>query len=244
MVLNKINKNMTTINEVYKLDWKIGFNDCYSNGKLSYISLIKFLQDSAMYHAESSGFGIDVMKKNNQAWVITRFSLEVLDLPELDDSVRVETWISFVRGAFSNREYVLYLNDRAIAMATSNMTVINFVERKIEKLQLDTGKMQFNSQMATRKKAMKININEEFNKLSSFEVKFSALDMIQHVSNLKYIEWVFDNVDYKKILKSQLNTITVNYIKELKLNDDVEISSFIEGNSEIIKIQTSKIRFA
>ena len=41
---------------------------------------------------------------------------------------------------------------------------------------------------------------------------------------------------YEKILKSQLNTITVNYIKELTLNDDVEISSFIEGNSEIIKI--------
>jgi len=227
---------MKKINEVYTKQWIVEFNDCYSNGRVSYVTLSRYLQDTAGYHAEEGGFGIHDMVSNNQSWVLTRFAMEIDKLPKLGDLVTVKTWISFVKGAFSNREYEVFIGDKQIVRATSSWTVINFVERKVEHLKIDTSKMDFIDTVVTETPARRIHLDKEFESVFSLKVRFSALDMVQHVSNLKYLDWTFDNVDHKKVLKSKLSKITVNYIKELNLDDDVEVFTHTEGNTQIIKM--------
>ena len=227
---------MKKINEIYTKNWKVEFNDCYSNGRISYVTLSRYLQDTAGYHAEEGGFGIKDMVANNQSWVLTRFAMEIDKLPKLDDVVTVKSWISFVKGAFSNREYEVFINDKQVVRATSSWTVINFVKRKVEHLKIETAGIEFNTNISVEKSAHRIGLNFDFEKVFSLNVRFSALDMVQHVSNLKYLDWTFDNVDHKKILKSKLQKITVNYIKELNLDDNVNVSSFIDENTQIIKM--------
>ena len=224
------------IDDIYSKNWKVEFNDCYSNGRISYVTLSRYLQDTAGYHAEEGGFGIHDMVSNNQSWVLTRFAMEVDKLPKLDDIVTVKSWISFVKGAFSNREYEVYINDKQVARATSSWTVINFVKRQVEHLKIETAGIKFKTDVATAKSAERIHLTNSFEEIFSLKVRFSALDMVQHVSNLKYLDWTFDNVDHKKILKSKLKKITVNYIKELNLNDDVTVSTSFEDNIQIIKM--------
>ncbi len=226
---------MKKINDIYTKEWIVEFNDCYSNGRVSYVTLSRYLQDTAGYHAEEGGFGINAMVSNNQSWVLTRFAMEIDKLPKLGDVVTVKTWISFVKGAFSNREYEVFIGDKQIVRATSSWTVINFVERKVEHLKIDTSKLEFVDK-TVMDSANRIHLNKEFEKVFSLSVRFSALDMVQHVSNLKYLDWTFDNVDHKKVLKSKLKKITINYIKELKLDDKVDVYSYTEGNIQIIKM--------
>jgi len=227
---------MAKINDIYTKDWIVEFNDCYSNGRISYVTLSRYLQDTAGYHAEEGGFGINDMVANNQSWVLTRFAMEIDKLPKLGNVVTVRTWISFVRGAFSNREYELLLNNKQIARATSSWTVINFVERKVEHLKIETEHFDFNINTATEKSAERIHLDMDFEDVFDLKVRFLALDMVQHVSNLKYLDWTFDNVDHRKVLKSRLKKITVNYIKELGLDDDVKVSSNIIENIQTIKM--------
>jgi len=227
---------MKKINDVYTKNWRVEFNDCYSNGRVSYVTLSRYLQDTAGYHAEEGGFGMAEMVANNQSWVLTRFAMEIDKLPKLGDVVTVKSWISFVKGAFSNREYEVYLNDKQVARATSSWTVINFVKRQVEHLKIDTSEFKFKDEMAVENSAHRIHLDKEFEEVFSLKVRFSALDMVQHVSNLKYLDWTFDNVDHQKVLKSKLKKITVNYIKELNLDDEVQIFSNTEGNTQIIKM--------
>ena len=227
---------MKKINDIYTKDWRVEFNDCYSNGRISYVTLSRYLQDTAGYHAEEGGFGIHDMVANNQSWVLTRFAMEVDKLPKLGDIVTVKSWISFVKGAFSNREYEVFVGDKQIVRATSSWTVINFVKRQVEHLKMDTSQFKFRNEIAVEHAANRIHLDVEFKEVSSLDVRFSALDMVQHVSNLKYLDWTFDNVDPQKILKSKLKKITVNYIKELNLNDKVLISSNQNKNIQIIKM--------
>ena len=227
---------MKKINDIYTKNWKVEFNDCYSNGRISYVTLSRYLQDTAGYHAEEGGFGINSMVANNQSWVLTRFAMEVDKLPKLGEIVTVKSWISFVKGAFSNREYEVFIGEKQIARATSSWTVINFVKRQVEHLKLDTSGIVFRKEIAIEHPANRIHLDKEFENISSLKVRFSALDMVQHVSNLKYLDWTFDNVDHEKVLKSKLKKITVNYIKELNLDDEVKISTSTNGNTQIIKM--------
>ncbi|MEN8137318.1 MAG: acyl-ACP thioesterase domain-containing protein [Bacteroidota bacterium] len=227
---------MKKIDDIYTKDWKVEFNDCYSNGRISYVTLSRFLQDTAGYHAEEGGFGMKEMVANNQSWVLTRFAMEIDNLPKLNDIVTVKSWISFVKGAFSNREYEVYTNNRLMARATSSWTVINFKKRIVETLKIDLHEARFNTDIATERAAERISLKDNFENVFNIRVRFSALDMVQHVSNLKYLDWTFDNVDHDKILKSRLKKITVNYIKELNLDDDVSVSTSFEGSTQIIKM--------
>ena len=203
---------------------------------MPYVILSRYLQDTAGYHAEEGGFGIHHMVANNQSWVLTRFAMEIDRLPKLGDIVTVKSWISFVKGAFSNREYEVYIGNKQIVRATSSWTVINFVKRQVEHLKIDTSGVKFMNKIAVEHAAKRIRLDEKFENISSLKVRFSALDMVQHVSNLKYLDWTFDNVDTEKVLKSKLNKITVNYIKELNLDDDVKILSNSDKNIQIIKM--------
>ena len=227
---------MKKINDIYTKDWRVEFNDCYSNGRVSYVTLSRYLQDTAGYHAEEGGFGIHDMVANNQSWVLTRFAMEVDKLPKLGDIVTVKSWISFVKGAFSNREYEVFVGDKQIVRATSSWTVINFVKRQVEHLKIDTSDFKFRNEITVEHAANRIHLDKAFEHIFSLQVRFSALDMVQHVSNLKYLDWTFDNVDHEKVLKSKLKKITVNYIKELNLDDNVEVSSNTDGNVQIIKM--------
>lgn len=227
---------MIKINDTYTKTWRVEFNDCYSNGRISYVTLSRYLQDTAGYHAEEGGFGMHEMIANNQSWVLTRFAMEIDKLPKLGDVVTIKSWISFVKGAFSNREYEVFIGDKQIVRATSSWTVINFVKRKVEHLKIDTSSFEFNTEIAVEKSAERIHLDLDFEKVFSLKVRFSALDMVQHVSNLKYLDWTFDNVDHEKVLKSKLKKITVNYIKELNLDDEVVVSSHTNGDVQIIKM--------
>ena len=227
---------MKKINDVYTKDWRVEFNDCYSNGRVSYVTLSRYLQDTAGYHAEEGGFGMNDMVANNQSWVLTRFAMEIDRLPKLGDVITVKSWISFVKGAFSNREYEIFIGDKQIVRATSSWTVINFVKRQVEHLKIDTSKFKFLNKISVEHSANRIHLEKDFDNIFSLKVRFSALDMVQHVSNLKYLDWTFDNVEHEKVLKSKLKKITVNYIKELNLDDNVKISTNTEGGIQIIKM--------
>lgn len=227
---------MVKINDIYTKRWKIEFNDCYSNGKVSYVTLSRYLQDTAGYHAEQGGFGMRDMMANNQSWVLTRFAMEVDELPKLNDVITIKSWISFVKGAFSNREYEVFVNDELFVRATSSWTVINFVKRQVENLMIDTKGISFDTSISMSKPAQRININIDFEKITDFEVKFSALDMLQHVSNLRYLDWTMDNVNHEKILDGKLKKITVNYMKELTLWDKVGIYVSTNDNQQVVKM--------
>lgn len=216
---------------------KIEFNDCYPNGKISYTSLIKYLQDTAWYHSEKGKYGIKEMMANNQSWVLSRFALKFMeDVPKLNSVIKIKTWIKFAKGPFSDREFEIYVDDKIIAKATSSWIVINFKLRKVESLALDVSSIGFGKSNSPISAAHKINTTGSFKEIEKSKVKLSALDMIQHVSNLKYLDWAFDNINSSKLLKSELKKVTVNYIKELKMDDEFSINSYEIENSEIIKI--------
>ena len=71
------------------------------------------------------------------------------------------------------------------------------------------------------------------------------LDIVNHVNNVKYLEWCLDLVDPKIILNQKVESFEMNFLKELSLKDEVIIHENISEEETIFSItKEDKVCFA
>ena len=54
-------------------------------------------------------------------------------------------------------------------------------------------------------------------------IALSDLDIVNHVNNVKYLEWCMDFVDVKLILNQKIESFEMNFMKELSIKDKIII---------------------
>lgn len=209
---------------VYSHNWEINFLQCTPNGLLKHTELCNLLQLTAGYHAKLGGLSFTDMQKFHQAWVLSRMRIEIEELPKWRDIVTVKTWIIDLQGARSIRALEMYIGDKKVAGCSSYWVVFNTKLRRAEPLALPYSHYKmFPELMPTQSPFAKIDTSRETIVQSSRTVALSDLDIVYHANNVKYLEWCLDAVDHKKILNGQLKSFNMNYLRELKLADPVEL---------------------
>lgn len=216
-----ISPNFTS---VLSKDWEINFTQCTPSGYLKYTDLCNILQLTAAAHSEVGGISFYDMQEFHQAWVLSRMRVEITNLPKSGDIVTVTTWINSLENSRSVRALEMHVNGQKIVGSETFWAVFNTQARRPEALALPYQHFElFPEKGATIEGFSKININPE--KESVFEkiVYLSDLDIVNHVNNVKYLEWSLDHVDPKRILNQEIESFEMNFMKELSLGDSVII---------------------
>lgn len=218
---------------IYTKDWEINFIQCYPNGQLKHTELCNILQLTAGSHAETGGLSFSDMQLHDQAWVLSRMRVEITELPKWRDIVTVKTWIIDMQGSRSVRALELYVGDKKMASSLTYWVVLNTKLRKPEALVLPTEHFEvFEKNVPTQKSFEKINLNLETQFVKDKTVLLSDLDIVNHANNVKYLEWCMDYVQPNVILKNKIQAFDLNFLKELHLNDEVELQATLESNPE------------
>ena len=89
---------------------------------------------------------------------------------------------------------------------------------------------------ATQKTFSKINLNNETEMAFEKTVALSDLDIVNHVNNVRYLEWCLDFVDVESILSQKIESFEMNFLKELSLRDKVIIYENLTSDSIILSI--------
>ena len=89
---------------------------------------------------------------------------------------------------------------------------------------------------ATDKPFCKIKLNIEKESVFEKTVVLSDLDIVNHVNNVKYLEWCLDYVDEKIIFNQKIKSFEMNFIKELSLKDLVVIHKNVNPTAVIFSI--------
>ena len=220
-----IAENFTSI---FSKDWEINFTQCLPNGFLKYTDLCNILQLTAAAHSEIGGISFSDMQEFNQAWVLSRMRVEIPELPKWKDIVTVKTWINTLENSRSVRALELYVNGKKMVGCETFWAVFNTKIRRPEALALPFEHFElYPEQKATQKSFSKINLNNEKESVSEKTVVLSDLDIVNHVNNVKYLEWCLDFVDEKLIFNSKIESFEMNFLKELSLKDKVVIISSV-----------------
>lgn len=227
----------SNFSSIYSKDWEINFIQCYPNGQLKYTELCNILQLTAGYHAELGGLSFSDMQLHQQAWVLSRMRVEVIELPKWRDVVTVKTWIVDMQGSRSVRALELYVAETKMASSLTYWVVLNTELRKPEALVLPFEHFDiFPENLSTKKSFAKINLNLQTQFLKNKTVLLSDLDIVNHANNVKYLEWCLDCIHPNILLKNGINAFDMNFLRELHWHDEVELVSSIEEIPNFISV--------
>lgn len=214
---------------IYSQNWEINFLQCTHNGLLKHTELCNLLQLTAGYHAELGGLSFTDMQLHDQAWVLSRMRVEIEELPKWRDVVTVKTWIHDLQGSRSIRALEMYVGEKKIIGSTTYWAVFNTKLRKAEALALPHEHFEkYPDMYPTAESFKKVNVQREAELHLERKVVLSDLDIVFHANNVKYLEWCLDAIDHRPILKQQLQSFDMNYLRELQLGDNVQLYSGTE----------------
>lgn len=227
-------------------NWEINFTQCAPNGFLKYTDLCNILQLTAAAHSEIGGISFLDMQEFDQAWVLSRMRVEIDALPKWGDIVTVKTWINSLENSRSVRALEMYVNGKKIVGSETFWAVFNTQKRRPEALALPFEHFElYPDTRATKNGFSKINLNHEKETVFEKTVFLSDLDIVNHVNNVKYLEWCLDLVDEKLILNQKIESFEMNFLKELSLKDEVIIHESLNETETIFSItKEDKTSFA
>ena len=229
-----ISKDFTSI---FSKEWEINFTQCTPNGYLKYTDLCNILQLTAAAHSEIGGISFVDMQAFDQAWVLSRMRLEITALPKWKDSVTVKTWINTLENSRSVRALEMHVNGEKLIGAETFWAVFNTKTRRPEALALPFEHFDlYPKNKATTKSFSKIDINHDRETIFEKSVVLSDLDIVNHVNNVKYLEWCLDCVDENLILNQSIESLEMNFLKELSLKDAILIHENLTEKELIFSI--------
>ncbi len=229
-----IASNFTSI---FSKDWEINFTQCMPNGYLKHTDLCNILQLTAAAHSNVGGISFSDMQEFNQAWVLSRMRVEITELPKWKDTVTVKTWINTLENSRSVRALEIHLNGKKIVGCETFWAVFNTQKRRPEALALPYEHFELYPDVkATQEGFSKIVINPEKEILFEKTVFLSDLDIVNHVNNVKYLEWCIDLLDVDIILNQKIKSFEMNFLRELSLKDKVVLHENVSEESTVFTI--------
>lgn len=198
-----------------------------SHGKAPVTSILRFLQETAYNHAFKLGWGYEQLQENKTFWVLSRILIKMKRYPAWRERIKVHTWGTGVEGLFAYRDFqVLDGQENVIGGASSAWLVLDMERRRPQRLndtELARMSEHFPSERALGERPGKIRIPSDAQPGRSFPVRYSDLDLYNHVNNAKYVQWVLDGYPSGMLRESVPITLEVNFAAEARMGDEIAI---------------------
>lgn len=216
--------------------YDIRFNDIDYRQRLLITSIVEYFGDIATKHSESLGNGLEYLKQHKMAWVIYKWDINVIRYPNYGEKLTVRTWPYSFRKYYAYRQYdILDANGVTVCTANSLWLLIDTDKRKpmrisdhiYETYGLDKGN-------TTQLNFEKLQLPERVDSQKQFSVRYSDIDSNRHVNNSKYVGWSIETIPLEIVEKYTLTNLKVNYEKETKYGDNVNIFTQIDHKNDKI----------
>ncbi|MDM1408868.1 acyl-ACP thioesterase domain-containing protein [Myroides sp. DF42-4-2] len=216
---------------IHQQSYEIDFFACSPSGRLKWVDLCKFIQSASADHSVLGGISFWDLKTHNQAWVLSKFRIEKkAELPQWQDKITIHTWIERLDGVRSIRNFEVYLGDLLIAVASSLWVIINTERRRPELIALPHEHfIKYTDKKVTDTPFAKLH-KGNYQPIDQVRVKLSDLDMVKHVTNIKYLEWCIDAAFTCQEAVDQIQVIDMHFLKETRINDRCDVL-FLEENN-------------
>lgn len=208
---------------MYTMEGRIRYSETDSNGRLTLGGLIDYFQDSSTFQSEDIGIGPEYLSKDNRAWVINYWQVEIDEYPIMGTNVKINTWpYKFVK-FLGHRNYELVGNDgKSLARADSLWALYDMKKMfpsVLSQEELELYKLEEPLDMEA--KPRKIKVDGDFSKIGSFVIEKDRLDTNIHVNNAQYVKLACNYLPEDKIV----NRLRVEYKQSMMLGMEVIVES-------------------
>lgn len=190
-------------------------------------SLLKYFQEAAWNHADHLGLGYSHLRRHGQLWMLSRIMVVVESYPKWGQRVAVRTWPCGSRSLLALRDFeLLDPKGHRLAAATSGWLVFDQQSRRPLRVEPILGSIRvFPEHRSIGCDAPKLAAVGTSSTPTVLQVKYSDLDLNDHVNNAAYARWILDSypVDYHRT--HHIRNLSINFLAELDGSDSVELGS-------------------
>ena len=205
-------------NGVWSEDLKIRAFMVDRNREANLVAIQNMCQEVAGNHANFRRLGFADMQAQGLAWVLNRLKIKVLQFPKWTETVTVKTWVSQM-SPFSHRHFQILLsnldeNTEGVVLAnvyTIWIPIDTVTKRPKRQVLSDLPMKEIVYDCETPEK---LGLTEGVLFSSERQVQYSDLDMLGHVNNAKYVEWLFDDF-FSNHKNEKPKTLEINYLGEV-----------------------------
>jgi acyl-ACP thioesterase len=208
---------------MHKQDYTIRSYEIDAAGHLSVPSIFNLLQDAASGHALKLGVSVPQLLADNYTWVLSRMVLNISHYPGWRDAIQIRTWPSGIRGAFAFRDFDLRDNNgKSMGCSTSAWIVIDTRTRRPIRPTVFADRLKpAEAKPVTDYVLKKLPEHNNDYVEKEFTVRYSDLDINQHVNNVSYIEWLLESIPNFGDNSHHLSSLEINFLGEAFQGDRI-----------------------
>jgi len=215
--------------------------------ELDLIHLLNRLQDAASRHAETLGFGWQNMQENKQFWVLSRFLVQINQIPLWKQQLQLETWPKTADALAAYRDFVVSdTNGLEMVKATSMWLVLDAENHRPVRMSNVLSNLEHTSnRVAIEEKPSKVTLPPETELLHNSEILYSDLDMNLHANNVSYVRKVLDSYPIDFLKENKPVSIEINFLKEARFGQKLAtyLHSPLASNEHILSLQDNEQLF-
>lgn len=224
---------------LYKKKHTVKYHEINATGHIRVNVLGLLVQQVAIEHVQLMNKGYEALLKQNKVWMMARIVYELYHSPKLNEEISVETWIEHTDRVFSYQNCNFYDSEKRLFAATQTAwIVVDIFRRKVEevgKYVTDFVQLPVPGAIKTKTRRLKPFATTPQHVVKQ-HVMFSAIDVIQHVNNTKYIEWFVDSLPDEFLYRTQIETLSINYICETYQGDILDYCYIWSEQSDSVDV--------
>ena len=200
--------------------------DFQRNWKLA--SIFQHLTEAATTSAAQLGAGFDAMLNQNLFWVHSRMKIKFFSFPQAGDEVIIRTWPKTIQQKlFYIRDFEMLDNiGKPLALATSAWLVIDATKRRmIPPRSLNIELPGLPEKAGLDEPLEKLGLDNVGEERLCVRAGYSVVDMLGHVNNSRYIDWICDIFPMDMYKNNTLDWIQINYDHEIRPGEEVVLSA-------------------
>ncbi|BFG24561.1 hypothetical protein CerSpe_108350 [Prunus speciosa] len=223
---------------VFQQNFSVRSYDLGPDGKATIGCLMERLQETSIQHCRSvglyaGGFGsTPEMGKRGLVWVLCKLQTVVENYPSWADVIQIDTWTgaSGNNGLFRDWIFRDYSTGEILIRATGLYMMMHMETRKFSKVTAEITDELRSSLMDSdplidikNAKLGRLDIcARNYFQTSVAKPGWSDLDVNQHVSHAKYIDWVFESIPFSVLETHELSSMTLEYRRECRRDSAVQ----------------------
>lgn len=206
--------------------FKIQSYEVQPDGCVKISALMKFFQKLAGDDLDGTKLTYENLASYNMAFVITKVDIKIFSDMKLYDNVIVTTHARPLRGATFIRDFIVRKNGEICAYASTCWVMFDLTQRTILRPSaiesLGTVPTCDDDLIELPSVRRKIDINS-LSRTDVRKVKYSLLDMNNHLNNTYYADFIFDCIPYETHKSDAGMFIHIEYKTEGRLGDEIEM---------------------
>lgn len=218
----------------YEFDGRVRYSEIDHRGTMTLPALINYFQDASTFQSEAIGLGMDRLKHDRKAWVLSYWQVIVERYPQMCEKITTGTFATEFKGLYGNRNF--YMKDESGEMIARANSIWVFMDlekgRPVRPTAEHIDPYGTCEPLDMPYEERKIALPEQSEAGEPFPVRKYHIDTNEHVNNCQYVQMALEMVPGD----IQVRQLRVDYKKSAVLGDMIYPRMTAEQERTVVEL--------